>query len=364
MMRKCWSAVLSVGLMLAAFNGVAQGLPPGVQEVVKLVKAGISEDVVLAQIQHNGAYYNLSTDQIIYLHDQGVTQSEIKALIGSGGSVAPAAPASVPPSPIAPGPAVEAPVVPGPMTPAPGSPSLDSFHAELAGSGTWIDVPGYGACWRPAVEDGNPLWRPYFDQGHWAYTADGWAWQSDYPWGDVTFHYGRWMRNDLGWVWVPGYDWAPAWVCWRKADGFCGWAPLPPTAVYKAGVGLWFGGHVAVNVDFGLAPTAFTFVAYDHFWDHNLHTFLLPPARLEFVFGHSTIMNGYRVDHGRFVIEGLGREHMAALTHHEVKIEVLAHERAREHAIVRREEVRREEIRHDERKDRRGDREKDRDRDR
>jgi hypothetical protein len=359
-MRICLCAVMTgVGLMLSAINGTAQSLPPGVQDVVKLVKAGLSEDVVLAQIQHNGAFYNLSTDQIIYLHDQGVTQSEIKALMGSGGSAAPTAPAAAPALQFAPPPAAEPPVVTAPMTAAPGSPSLDSFRGQLAPYGTWVDVPDYGLCWRPNAEDTNPAWQPYFDQGHWAYTADGWAWQSDYPWGDIAFHYGRWLRHRMGWVWVPGYDWAPAWVCWRHADGYCGWAPLPPGAVYKAGVGLWFGGHVAVNVDFGLAPEAFTFVAYDHFWDHNLHPFLLPHARFDFVFRHSLVMNGYRLDHGRFVIEGLGREHIAAWTHHDVRIEVVAHDRAVEHAIVRHEEARREEVRHEVRKDRR-----DRDRDR
>ena len=343
--------------MLWAVSGAAQSLPPGVQDVVKMVKAGISEDVILAQIQHNAAYYNLSSDQIIYLHDQGVTQGEIKALMGSGGSPAPVSSAA----PIAPPPGGEPPVVTAPMTPVAGSPSLDSFRGELAPYGTWIEVPGYGLCWRPNAEDANPDWRPYFDQGHWSYTADGWAWDSDYPWGDVAFHYGRWLRNGMGWVWVPGYDWAPAWVCWRHADGFCGWAPLPPGAVFKAGVGLWFGGHAAVDIDFGLRPEAFTFVAYDHFLDHNLHPFLLPRARFDLVFRHSVIMNGYRFDHGRFIVEGFGRDHIAAWTHHDVRVEVLAHDRFRDHEFIRHEEVRREDarrdaIRHDERRDRRDDR--------
>ena len=184
-----------------------------------------------------------------------------------------------------------------------------------------MDVPGYGLCWRPSVEAGDPFWRPYCDHGHWVYTDDGWTWQSDYPWGNIAFHYGRWYRDSLGWVWVPGYNWAPAWVCWRQTDGYCGWAPLPPAAVYRAGVGLWFGGRVAVDVDFGLGPDDFTFVAYDHFWDYNLHGFLLPRERLRLVFGRSLIMNGYRLDHGRFVVEGIGRERMALLTHHDIRVE-------------------------------------------
>ena len=164
-------------------------------------------------------------------------------------------------------------------------------------------------------------WRPYFNQGHWIYTDTGWSWQSDYSWGGIVFHYGRWSRFNAHWVWVPGYDWAPAWVCWREAEGYCGWAPLPPSVTYQAGVGLFFNGHVALDVDFGLDLDAFTFVAYDHFWDHDMHPFLLPRERLEIVFRGSRVANGYRVDHGRFVIEGLGHDHVATLTHHDARAE-------------------------------------------
>ena len=78
---------------------------------------------------------------------------------------------------------------------------------------------------------------------------------------------------------------------------------------------------VALDVDFGLGIDAFTFVAYDHFWDLDCRPFLLPRERLELVFHGSRIVNGYRVDHGRFVIEGLGHDHMAVLTHRDVRVE-------------------------------------------
>src|SRR5580765_5165019 len=120
----------TVGLTFWAFCASAQSLPPGVQDVVKLVKAGVSEDVVLAQIQHNAAYYNLTTDQVIYLQDQGVTQSEIKALIGGGGASPGAAsplpapvPAAVPPGP---------PMAGVPVTSPSGPPTLDAFRGQLA----------------------------------------------------------------------------------------------------------------------------------------------------------------------------------------------------------------------------------------
>jgi hypothetical protein len=230
-----------------------------------------------------------------------------------------------------------------PTIPAAPSASLDSFRMQIAPYGTWMDVPGYGLCWRPSVAMTDPYWRPYCDQGHWIYTADGWFWQSDVPWGDIVFHYGRWYRDSLGWAWVPGYDWAPSWVCWRHADGYCGWAPLPPGAVFRAGVGLWFGGRLAVDVDFGLSADMFTFVPYDHFWDHNIHGFLVPRERVGIFFGRSVIMNGYRLDHGRFIVEGFGRERMAAFTHHEIRVEVVG-----EHGEVRgHEEVERRAIRND-----------------
>lgn len=181
--------------------------------------------------------------------------------------------------------------------------------------------PAYGWVWRPTVMTTDPFWRPYCDAGHWIYTDAGWAWQSDYPWGDVVFHYGRWHRGLEGWIWIPGYDWGPAWVCWRHADGYCGWAPLPPAAVFRAGVGLMFDGRVAVDVDFGLGPAAFTFVAYDHFWDHSLRAYVVPRARLDFVFRHSVVMNGYRLDHGRFFVEGFGRDRVGEWTHHEIRVE-------------------------------------------
>ncbi|MDB6020199.1 MAG: hypothetical protein JWQ04_56 [Pedosphaera sp.] len=319
-----------VSMFCASLSCQAQAtvppLPSRVQDVVKLTKAGLSEDVILSQVKNAGVTYNLTADQLIYLSGQGVSQNVIKALIQGDGSQAPAPPAPVSPNTLPPPPIIT-PTTPAPPVTAPGltaaTPpvSYDYFHDQLAGSGTWMNDPGLGWCWRPSIALADPYWRPYFDAGHWVYTDSGWFWQSDYPWGEIAFHYGRWQRDSVSWFWVPGYDWAPAWVSWRQSEGYCGWAPLPPTAVFRAGVGLTFGGRVALDLDFGLAPDAFTFVAFDHFWDRNLHPFLLPRERIDFVFRRSFVANGYRFDHGRFFVEGLGRDHIAAYTHHEIRIE-------------------------------------------
>jgi hypothetical protein len=192
------------------------------------------------------------------------------------------------------------------------------------------------------VQDTELGWRPYFNGGHWDYTDDGWYWRSDYTWGEYAFHYGRWMRDvRLGWVWTPGYEWAPAWVCWRnaEAEGFCGWAPLPPGARFQAGVGLIWNGHVAVDVDFGLGPDAFVFIPFGHFWDHDYRAFLAPSWRLPGLFRGSIVLNGYRFVGGRFVVEGIGRDRIGVLTHHAVAVgrvdfhdDRVAHARDLEHA--------------------------------
>jgi hypothetical protein len=199
--------------------------------------------------------------------------------------------------------------------------AVDFVRAALQPYGTWLDVAPYGLCWRPtaAVTDRN--WRPYAEQGRWIYTQYGWHWHSDYSWGQIAFHYGRWTQSNGAWVWVPGYDWAPAWVCWREAEGFLGWAPLPPDAAFSAGVGLVWNGKAAADSGFGLGPAAFTFVACEHFRDRGFRGVMAPRDQVETLFKDSAIKNGYRLENSRLAVEGPGREHVAAVTRREVKIE-------------------------------------------
>jgi hypothetical protein len=204
---------------------------------------------------------------------------------------------------------------------APPTPTFDYFQAQLSPYGRWIEAPDVGSCWVPA-DAANPGWRPYMDSGHWEYTDAGWYWQSDYPWGGLAFHYGRWIndaRTGFVWAWAPGYDWAPSWVCWRYADGgYMGWAPLPWGATFRVGVGLEWHGALAVDIGFGLGADAFVFIGGDHFWDHDYRHVIVDRERARGFYAHSEIHNGYHMDHGRFVAGGLGRDRVAAITHHEV----------------------------------------------
>ena len=104
--------------------------------------------------------------------------------------------------------------------------SFQVFYDELSPYGMWVNYPNYGYVWIPDVDRG---FSPYGTGGHWVYTNYGWTWVSDYSWGWAPFHYGRWAFDDYyGWIWVPHNEWGPAWVTWRRSNGYYGWAPMEP----------------------------------------------------------------------------------------------------------------------------------------
>ena len=119
-----------------------------------------------------------------------------------------------------------------------------SGSEDLDRSGRWVDVPGYGDVWQPAVSadwapyrDGRWVWEPYY----------GWTWVSYEPWGWAPYHYGRWFYYGSSWSWWPGpiergfYPvWAPAYVSFFGFGrhfgvgigfgfGSVGWLPLGPS---------------------------------------------------------------------------------------------------------------------------------------
>lgn len=131
------------------------------------------------------------------------------------------------------------------------------FYDSLRPHGKWVEVDGYGYAFRPGLAD-RPNWRPYVD-GRWAWTDQGWAWDSNEPFGWACYHYGRWVQvSRQGWLWVPGREWAPAWVSWRYGDDCVGWAPLPP------GAGRTAVGHDC-DVQYGLGPSSYTFINAGNF---------------------------------------------------------------------------------------------------
>jgi cobalamin biosynthesis Mg chelatase CobN len=90
---------------------------------------------------------------------------------------------------------------------------------------------------------------------------------------------------------------------------------------FRVGLGLyWHGAAVVGGVDFGLGFGAFVFVGTDHFWGGNYRVYAFDERRSRDFFVHSEFHAGYRVEGGHLMAEGLGRDHMKEITHHEVVV--------------------------------------------
>lgn len=103
--------VFTLVLLLAAIpRSSAQSAPAtaplSVEDIVRLSKEGISEDVLIAKIKKNAKAFDLSPDEIVELKKLGITDSVIKVLLD------PTLPYVPPPAPQPP-PAAPKPSVPG-----------------------------------------------------------------------------------------------------------------------------------------------------------------------------------------------------------------------------------------------------------
>ena len=331
-----------------AIAAVPPLLSDGVTEIAKLYQSNVGEDVLVAYINNYGPAFNPTADEILYLNDLGVSDNIITALINHKGNPnAPAVAAVPPPAEVqataaatpAPEPAPQAatapltPQVPAATATAVTAPTqqapvtVNYFYDTLSPYGSWVETE-YGRCWRPAVVVSNPGWRPYCDRGHWIYTDCGWYWVSDYSWGWATFHYGRWCSDiRYGWVWVPDTCWGPSWVSWRYTSDHCGWAPLPPAAHFRAGVGFTYhSSNVSVSFDFGLSDSCYTFVPVNRFCDPHPYRYCAPRESVKVIYNRSTVVNNYIVNNNTTIVnEGIGRQRIEVATKQPVQ-KVAIHE--------------------------------------
>lgn len=174
---------------------------------------------------------------------------------------------------------------------------VEVWRDELAPHGQWLNTVEYGMCWRPHVVLSDPTWRPYYTSGRWVYTDHGWYWKSGYAWGHAAFHHGRWWRHArYGWLWYPDVVWAPSWVSFRSYDTYCGWAPLPPRAVYRRGFGFYYGSRrVQASFGFGLGSNDFIFVSLGHLTNPHFSRHRLHGPSYYHAYHHSRVVNNYNV---------------------------------------------------------------------
>lgn len=326
-------------------------LSAGVAEIVELAQKGVGDEVLIEYVRKSSVAFDLTTDEILYLKDIGVSEEILAEMLRHGRAIAvqaekpqsaptPAAPVESAPAPApeqaapvpeqanaseaqpAPPSPPSAPPQPAPVYTQPVTQVNNYYYPSLAPYGTWIDLPSYGWVWQPACVRVVPGWQPYCDGGYWLYTDCGWYWHSTYSWGWAPFHYGRWHRHyTYGWVWVPGYEWSPAWVTWRYTDAYCGWAPLPPGCGWSAGIGLtWYGGRVGVGFSFGLGWDCYTFVGYHHFSGHPVHRHRIPGHQAQVVYNNSTVINNYIVGNNNTIINnGIPPSRVSSVTRSEIR---------------------------------------------
>ena len=65
----------------AATGSTAVRLPYGVEDVLKLSRAQVSEDVTLNYIRNSGTIYNLAPNDIVYLRNEGVSDRVINTMM-------------------------------------------------------------------------------------------------------------------------------------------------------------------------------------------------------------------------------------------------------------------------------------------
>ncbi len=145
---------------------VDQGQPLGLADIKAMAKAGVSDDVIISQIQNTHSAYRLSSADIIDLHNSGVSDRVVNFMINTQGS-ADAAPSTVvvqqaPPAP---------PAEPYVVAPGPGYVWVDGDWDWNGATwvwigGRWIYPPYPGALWVHGYWYHGPRgW--YHSGGHW-----------------------------------------------------------------------------------------------------------------------------------------------------------------------------------------------------
>jgi hypothetical protein len=162
--------------------------------------------------------------------------------------------------------------------------SQQVFYDQLSPYGQWVDYQNYGYAWIP---NAGPDFVPYSSGGNWIMTEYGWTWASDYDWGWAPFHYGRWdYDNYYGWLWIPDNEWGPAWVTWRRAEGYYGWAPMGP----GVNISMSFGN------DYNNYNNHWIFVNDRYFGRNDIYRYYANQNDYDRIFRNSNVINNTYVD--------------------------------------------------------------------
>ena len=150
-------------------------LSSGVPEILKLGRAHVGDEVIIAFIMNSGRIYHLSASEILYLREQGVSDQVLTAMLSAGQNVA-ATSAQAAPQPVA-QPALQ---------PAPTGPTAvwANSSPQPAPAATQF-APAYVEAAAPVYAQPSPVYAypaPYY--GYY----DSWPYYWGYP--SVSFGFG------------------------------------------------------------------------------------------------------------------------------------------------------------------------------
>jgi hypothetical protein len=312
LMRGCAVIVLVVA------NNTAWATP-ATDDLIKLARSGVDEEVLSAYIETSSDTFDLSADEIITLKDLGVPSKIISDALRHGhayesdsASVA-AARETIHAASNDTGTASPVVSTASAVAPPPNDQNISFFYEALYPYGSWLQVDGVW-CWQPNAAIISEEWAPYCRHGHWVWSDWGWCWDSDYSWGWAPFHYGRWFRHrSHGWCWAPDNEWGPAWVAWRRGDDYCGWAPLPPHTRYVNREGFYFGNRrVGDDFEFNLKAHDYFFMPARNFCDPHPWMNMVPSVRAEDVYRRTDfVRNSYGFEHDHIINRGLPVEEIS-----------------------------------------------------
>ncbi len=207
-------AVLGLATVLASFGQSASGatnsapnaagavpsFSPAVADVVRLMKSGVGDNVVIAFVNTSTQPYNLTADDILALRDADVSAPVVSAMLShdsvlqsrSGqqpatGAAATAAPATTAPAAAA----ATTPAAPTPQYLGANSTSPPDTTSSSQGAAVTADPPDPLVEVVPVAPGPDYYWTP----GYWGWN-NGWSWLggrwAPYPHGYYGYH--AWRR--------------------------------------------------------------------------------------------------------------------------------------------------------------------------
>lgn len=146
-------------------------LPYGVEDVLKLSRAQISEEVILNYVRSSGTIYNITPKDIVYMRDQGVSEKVINVMLDQRKRVELAAQNAAPATSIPIVPTVaNAPVVPDASS-APAAPAPVYTDPNAAYATAPLTPPASSVYVIPYSTEAYPYYGSY---GYYPYYYGGW----------------------------------------------------------------------------------------------------------------------------------------------------------------------------------------------